>query len=290
MKNTKPTDAAPGPATTSRLRIWITAAFGIAAIGSIDFISGVEVRVFPLYYAPISLVAWHAGRSAALVAATLSAIAWLVSNSLAGLQFSHAGFWIANTLVQATSFATVGVLIATLRTALMRERGLSRTDALTSLLNSRSFYEEATSILELCRRKRHPVTLAYIDLDNFKAVNDTLGHQAGDELLRSVGKLLRASTRPSDLCARLGGDEFVLLLAEVEAREAASALERLRSQLSDTMTLHAWPVTGSIGAVTFIIIPEDLEAMVSAADAQMYAAKGEGKNRLQLEIVGGDGK
>lgn len=272
------------------MAIWIATISGIAAIGSVDFLSGIELRVFPLYYAPISLAAWHAGRSAALVAASLSAIAWLVSNLLGGLQFSHAGLWIGNTLVQATSFATVGVLIATLRTALMQERGLSRTDPLTSLLNSRAFYEEATTILALCRRKGHPVTVAYIDLDNFKAVNDTLGHRAGDDLLRRVGVLLRANTRPSDLCARLGGDEFVLLLPGAEPREAAAVLERMRAKLSHTMAAPARPVTGSIGAVTFVVVSENLEAMVSAADAQMYAAKGHGKNCVQLEIVGRDGK
>jgi diguanylate cyclase (GGDEF)-like protein len=270
--------------------LWIWACSAILAIGAVDYLSGFELRVFPLYYVPISFVAWHAGRPSALLAAGLATVAWLVSNSLAGMGFSHPGLWVANALVQATSFVIIGALIATLRKALTRERELSRVDSLTSLLNSRAFYEEAARILSLCRRKRRPVTIAFIDLDGFKGVNDSLGHQAGDDLLRCVGKLLLASTRGSDLSARLGGDEFVLLLPEAEPREAGLVLERLRSQLSKTTASKGWAVTGSIGAVTFMVIPEDLDAMVSAADAQMYAAKGEGKNRLRLQIVGGGGE
>jgi diguanylate cyclase (GGDEF)-like protein len=184
--------------------------------------------------------------------------------------------------VQAVSFAIVGLLIATLRGSLVRERGLSRADPLTSLLNTRAFYEQAPGALALCRRKGRPVTLAYIDLDNFKAVNDTLGHQAGDDLLRRVSVLLRASTRPSDLSARLGGDEFALLLPELDHGEAGAALERLRSRLADSFDWGRCPVTVSIGAVTFNTVPEHLEDMVKAADSLMYSAKTEGKNRLRL--------
>src|SRR5688572_5637761 len=215
---------APAHPTTNKLAIWAAAVMGMAAIGTIDFFSGVELRVYPLYFAPISYIAWQIGRSGAFIAAALSASLWLGSNLLAGLEFSHPAFFVANTLVQAAAFAIVGLLLANLKESLIRERGLSRTDPLTSLLNRRAFYEEATRILALCRRKGRPVTLAYIDLDNFKTVNNTLGHQAGDDLLRNVGALLVASTRPSDLCARLGGDEFAVLLPEVNSHDAIVAL------------------------------------------------------------------
>jgi diguanylate cyclase (GGDEF)-like protein len=272
-----------------RFGVWALATAGIAAIASVDFLTGTELRVFPLYYGPISLVAWHVGRPGALIVAGLSGLAWFGSNHLAGLQFSHPGMWVANTLVQATSFATVGLLIATLRSGLKREQALARTDPLTSLLNRRAFYEEAAPILALCRRKERPVTLGYIDLDNFRVVNNTLGHQAGDDLLRKVAAAFRASTRPSDLCARLGGDEFAVLLAEVDARDAEVALERLRIRLAESVASDRCPVTGSIGAVTFTTVPDDLEDMIRAADFRMYVAKAAGKNRLSLETVASRG-
>ncbi len=269
------------------LAAWVASVVAIAVIGWVDFASGTELRIFPLYYLPISLLAWHAGRTGAVVGAALSALAWEESNVLAGLQFSYEGMWVANTVFLGLSFATVGYLIASLRAGMVRERGLSRTDPLTGLLNRRAFYEEAALVLPLCRRKGRPVTLAYMDLDNFKVVNDTLGHQAGDDLLRRVAGLMRASTRPSDLCSRLGGDEFAVLLPDADLREAGVALERIRSLLAETTAGGRRPVTGSIGAVTFITVPESLQSMLLEADARMYAAKREGKNRLRHEVQGG---
>ena len=271
------------------LPVWSAGIFGIAVIGAVDYYSGTELRVFPLYYAPISLVAWYRGSRGALIAAALCSGSWFGSNLLAGLSFSSEGMWVANTMLQGASFATVGLLIAGLRGALIRERGLSRTDPLTSLLNSRAFYEEAARLLALCRRKGRPITVAYLDLDGFKEVNDQLGHQAGDELLKSLARVLRASSRPSDLMARLGGDEFAFLFPEVGAKDAAVALERLRAALVDSLSPQPGRVTGSIGGVTFLSISEDVEAMVRRADARMYAAKRAGKNRVCLEVVGESG-
>ena len=279
-------DASSAPGKGIRPSAWGVGLVGIVLIGALDYYTGVELRVFPLYYAPIALLAWHYGRTGASIAAVLGGAIWLASNILAGLQFSHATLWVANTLLQIASFLTVGLLIATLRAALKRESGLSRTDPLTSMLNSRAFHEEATRVLALCRRGERPVTVAYIDLDNFKTVNDRLGHQAGDALLRTVAGHLRAAVRSSDVAARLGGDEFVVLFPEMGPHEAATTLERLRSSLAGALASGPWPVTGSIGGVTFITAPEDLGDMVRQSDSQMYAAKAKGRNRVALAVAG----
>jgi diguanylate cyclase (GGDEF)-like protein len=283
---------APLPDTTTvpterhGLRPWVVGVLGIGIIGAFDYYSGVELRVFPLYYAPIALLAWHSGRSGALIGTALCGATWLVANVLAGLRFSHTSIGVANTLMQAASFATVGLLIATVKTALLRERQLSRTDPLTSMLNSRAFYEEAMRILAVCRRAARPVTVAYIDLDNFKAVNDRLGHQAGDDLLRAVAAVLGAPIRPGDVAGRLGGDEFVVLFPETGPREAAITLERLRSSLAEALASGPCPATGSIGGVTFLTVPEHARDIVQQSDFQMYAAKAAGGNRVNLVVVG----
>jgi len=264
--------------------VWSGAAVGMFAIGGIDYASGAELRIFPLYLAPVSFVAWYRGRSSALAAAALCAGAWLGANLMAGLRFSHPAILVANTFVQGVSFAIVGYLIATLRVALVQERGLSRTDPLTALLNQRAFHEDAAGILARCRRAGHPITVAYIDLDDFKTVNDTLGHETGNAVLLTTAGQLRRAVRPSDVVARIGGDEFALLLPEVGPSAAALTLERLRSSLAVVDPSGRNAVTVSIGGVTFTTPPDDVAEMLARADSAMYEAKASGKNRVHVEV------
>jgi diguanylate cyclase (GGDEF)-like protein len=260
------------------------ALLSLLTIAVIDFQSGVELRTFPLYYAPIAFAAWHFGRRAALAAAVMASLGWYVSNQLAGLQYTRPFIWIFNTAVQGSSFAIVGWLVATLRQSQLRERELARIDPLTGLPNSRALYEDGRRILELGRRTRRPVTLAYVDLDYFKTVNDRDGHAAGDRLLQTVAQALRSATRAADLPARMGGDEFAVLFPELGAEQVEAAIARLHQTLGQALAGMANGVTASVGVVTFLDPPSDLEPMVQAADALMYRAKQQGRNQLCREV------
>jgi diguanylate cyclase (GGDEF)-like protein len=257
---------------------------GIAVVGLLDFASGAELRAYPLYFGPVGFLAWHTGRRGATAGALLSAVTWLISNALAGMRFASESMWIANASVHGVSFLFVGWLIARLRGALSAARDLSRLDPLTDLRNGRAFYEDTAPLVALCRRTRRAITLAYIDLDNFKNVNDRSGHQAGDNLLRDVARAIKHSVRPSDLAARLGGDEFAVLLPELGPHEAAATMERIRSAVSATAGAESG-VTASVGGVTYLAAPLTLEAMVHRADQLMYAAKASGRNAVSHEIV-----
>ncbi len=269
------------------LVVWASGLLGIGAIGGFDYASGTELRVYPLYYGPIALMAWHSGRGAGVAAAGLSAASWLYFNWLAGLQYTSGSILIANTAVNGASFLLVAWLIAILRQALSDMLELSRTDSLTTLRNARAFYEDAIPLLALCHRTKRPVTLAYLDLDRFKFINDTFGHQAGDALLKAVGMALREALRPSDLCARLGGDEFAVLLPELGEPEIDVALGRVR-ELVLRAADGATGVTVSIGAVTFLVSPLNLELLVQQADALMYNAKEAGRNRIARAVITAD--
>jgi diguanylate cyclase (GGDEF)-like protein len=270
---------------SDRGRAGLLVSVGILAIALVDFVSGTEIRVFPLYYGPIALAAWVFGRNAALAAALAGAIGWLLANRLAGQEYSHSAIWIVNTVVQGASFAIIGALVSYLRATLLREQGLSRIDGLSGLMNHRAFYAESERILRLCRRARRPVTLAYLDLDDFKIVNDSFGHLAGDDLLRDVAQVLQSTLRSSDLTARLGGDEFAVLLPELGSDEAGQALQRLHSSINHAARTASTIVSVTIGAVTLIAPPPEVETLVRLADAAMYAAKKEGKNRVRLEVI-----
>jgi len=258
---------------------------GILAVGFLDYATGVDLRLGPLYYVPLALVAWELGSTPVVGAALLCAMCLTGANYLAGQTFST--FVTAfNFTMQWLSFVVIGLLITALRRALAHERALSRTDGLTSLLTARIFYEEAVRVLALTRRTRGPVALAYVDLDNFKVVNDTQGHRAGDEVLRAVGGIITAATRKSDVAARLGGDEFALLMPETDPAHARLACERLRALIAEKFQADPCPVTATVGGVAFLTLPESVDAMVHAADARMYAAKAAGRNRVEIEVVG----
>lgn len=170
---------------------------------------------------------------------------------------------------------------------LQREKELARTDVLTGLANRRSFYESLQMERSRTVRYGRPITLAYVDLDNFKRVNDTLGHSVGDELLVCVASLLRNTLRASDLVGRLGGDEFAVLLPETGAQAAESLLQKLALVLNDAMRARNWPVTFSIGAAAFLDNPVPVEEMIRTADELMYSVKKSGKNRISVALMGG---
>ena len=122
--------------------------------------------------------------------------------------------------------------------------------------------------------------MAYIDLDNFKAINDRLGHTVGDTLLITVTKTIASNIRSSDILSRFGGDEYVILLPETPTDAAAAFLEKIHFQLNQAMTANNWPVSFSIGAATYPKAPPRLDEVIKKADMLMYEVKHSGKNRL----------
>jgi len=171
-----------------------------------------------------------------------------------------------------------------LRIALDREHDMARQDTLTGLPNRRAFYELGEIEKERSRRYKRPFTALFIDLDNFKTVNDTKGHDEGDRLLKNVAAILHSRLRTTDICGRLGGDEFAVLLPETGEKAAATFAAELRASLIGAMEKHSWPVTFSIGVATFHTTPESLDELVEKADALMYLVKQGGKNAIRQEV------
>lgn len=256
-----------------------------AAMGVVDYVTGTEVRVLPLYFAPVAFAAWYFGRLGGLAASGLGALAWLVANAAGGQTYSLPVIWYVNTGVQFVAFGVVAMLIAELRRSEAYQASLARVDPLTGLLNRRALYEIGARVTSRCRRVGTPVAVAYVDLDHFKAVNDSAGHEAGDRLLKEVADRLLSAVRPTDLVARLGGDEFVLLLPELKPDDAATALERVRTAVTAVLAPSGAPITASIGAAGFANPPDHLEGMIARADEVLYRAKGDGRNRARFEMA-----
>jgi diguanylate cyclase (GGDEF)-like protein len=167
----------------------------------------------------------------------------------------------------------------------LQERGVSRRDLVTGALNRLALKETLDAEIKRSRRNLRPLTVSYIDLDNFKAVNDVLGHETGNAVLQTVAQTMQSNLREVDSVARLHGDEFALLLPETDAENVPTILNKLQRALRDAIASRQWSVTFSIGAVTFNTPPQSVEAALNQADKMMYLAKQAGKNRFEHLVV-----
>ena len=257
----------------------------IALVAVLDYLIPWEDSLAIFYLLPISLVAWSLGRWHGILISLVSAAAWLFIDMLDGPGYAHpAPYW--NSTVKLAFYLIVTLSLSSLKRALDREKRLASTDPLTGIRNARSFHEAAGGEIERAERYGRPFTVAYFDLDNFKEVNDRFGHSRGDDLLRFVATTVRSNLRKTDCVARLGGDEFAVLLPETGFRPAAAVLRKIHELLLEEMRHVGFPVTCSIGAVTFLRPAASVEALLRHADACMYAAKKNGKNRMRHVLVG----
>lgn len=162
-------------------------------------------------------------------------------------------------------------------------RRIAGKDQLTGALTRRGFIERVSQEIDRFRRYSRPTSLAMIDIDHFKTINDTYGHATGDTVLREVSRLLRAEMRPNDLLGRIGGEEFALLMPETDAQSAYFAAERFRQCIAGAR-IEAEPgvevkVTASFGIAELIPAFTDAESWFAATDVLLYAAKRRGRNR-----------
>jgi diguanylate cyclase (GGDEF)-like protein len=252
----------------------------VVIIGICDYLVGPEIGFALFYLIPISLSSWFAGMSAGVILSVASAMTWFANKWLEGEEaFQHLpSAW--NAVVQLGFF----LVIVFLQRALQQEQVIARRDPLTGIGNRRFFFEHAETELHRAKRYPHPLTVAYMDLDNFKAVNDQFGHDVGDALLCMVTKIINQNIRSTDAVARLGGDEFALLLPETDAVSASRVVDKLHGRLLSAMQKNKRPVTFSIGVVTFLTQPESVDEMIKLVDDLMYSAKDSGKNQVKYEV------
>lgn len=260
-------------------------AFALTAIlGGIDFATGAEVSFSIFYLLPVSLAAWYA-RPAVIPTCLLCAGTWLGMDLAAGGVYSQPWIPAWNTLVRLGFFAIVALLLGNLRAALEAQTELAERDGLTGVLNARTFGRRYEAVARLGRRHRHPLALGYIDLDGFKGVNDSLGHSAGDRVLRAVAERLQRGLRTTDVLARIGGDEFALLLPETDRAGAEVIFPRLHQALLELAVQEGWPIGFSVGVAVFADPPLDADRALHVADDLMYRVKRGVKNDLRIELI-----
>lgn len=263
--------------------------YGIAVVliiiaAAADVWTGNDIAWSIFYLPPVAMLAWHRSWPAARLAAVVSGAAALTVDVWTAGSYQPRGTQIWNAGVETGVFLFVAFLLAQLRGLLHEEHQMARTDELTGVANNRSFLEAAS--LELARQRRyyHPLSLAFLDCDNFKRVNDFYGHAKGDELLRRLALTITQTLREVDVVARLGGDEFAILLPESDQKAAAYVVRKLRNALKPVGEQYS--VTFSMGIVTYLQPADSVDQMLRAADKVMYEVKRQGKNAARHRTFG----
>jgi diguanylate cyclase (GGDEF)-like protein len=251
-------------------------------LGLADFLIGSEISFSIFYLIPVTLAVITYGRSLGIVFSVVCALIWIAADISSGLRYDSWFVPVWNTLVRFGYFVFHASLLARLLSLIREVRDLSLHDPLTKAANWRYFEEYANRLIKISVRQKQKITLSYIDLDNFKKLNDSHGHAAGDEALIAIANIISSQIRPSDLFARLGGDEFALLLADADAKAAADVIARINSRVLEAMREKGWGVTLSIGAIVFSVLPSTIGPMLKAADDLMYEVKKNGKNNYRL--------
>ncbi|MBX6371952.1 MAG: sensor domain-containing diguanylate cyclase [Acidothermus sp.] len=163
---------------------------------------------------------------------------------------------------------------------------LAATDMLTGVANRRTLEQNLDRMFALAGRGMRPISLIMVDIDHFKRINDTYGHQVGDRTLQRVAQVLRSSCRSSDLVARYGGEEFVVVLPDTDCEGAAVVAETLRQRIQ---ALEEEPrVTASLGVATFPLHGGTPDQVLAVADAALYQSKESGRNRVTIATVGSE--
>jgi len=252
----------------------------VLLIGILDRWIGSEIEFGVIYLIPALLAAIINKRLGLVIAFASALMAFIVDLSVNG-HTANLTFYLWDFLSNTVIFSLITFLLSDLLRSRQHERELARTDPLTGAMNVRAFYELEEAEIYRADRYKHPFTVAYMDIDNFKVINDTLGHSMGNRLLCNLVTSIKGRARKTDIVARLGGDEFALLLPETDQETAQIVISEIQNHLTDEIHKNNWSATFSIGVLTFTQIPPTVEKMIEAADTLMYVVKQNGKNSIK---------
>jgi len=248
--------------------------------------------IVPVYTFFIAMELWRErrrtrySRAAAVVVPCLHAGVFLVPLAMrAFLPDGHSGAWLTVFTLETILYAVGTAFIVMLMVKdhhVHVYRTAASTDHLTGLLNRRAFIENAQTLRKRLAKRGEPVAVLMFDLDHFKSINDRFGHSAGDEVLRLFARVTKTSTRLSDIIGRLGGEEFIAIVpGNIEVAEKIA--ERVRTAFENAgAVIESLPIaaTVSIGAASSYDAAMTVDALIAKADAALYRAKHEGRNRV----------
>ncbi|MCE5299978.1 MAG: GGDEF domain-containing protein [Spirochaetia bacterium] len=253
-------------------------------LGYAGWYIGNEFSFSIFYLIPVLIVAWYTNRKSGIFISFFAAFTWLIGDLFAGRSYSVSFIPYINAAARAVLFLSFSTLVLAVRKNLYSETKSANEDFLTKISNSRAFFNYTAMEIKRLSRYKKPFTLVYFDVDNFKAINDNYGHNAGDELLVTLARAIRRNIRPTDVVARLGGDEFAVLLIETGPQQARKVLPKLQTKMKEALEQTEISVTFSFGVVTFLKSPISIDDMIKKADDMMYLAKRKGKDMINYFV------
>jgi diguanylate cyclase (GGDEF)-like protein len=243
----------------------------MVSIFGIDLADGSKIWLHVLYVFPIASSAFYCERTI-LLAVAVAIAGGLQLLTLIAYEMPVSSIAV-NIVIELASGAMIVILTRGARSKIARMEALTVTDELTRLRNRRGL--ESVIRREIARQQRYGgvFSLAILDLDRFKELNDDQGHAAGDRALELTGRVLSKHTRQSDSVGRLGGDEFVIVMPDTQRRECAALCRSLSTAIIRRMTVADFSITASIGFATFEQAPDSVSMALQRADRAMYAVK-----------------
>jgi len=256
----------------------------IFVLGAVQFILGKTINIAPFYVFPLLFSSWYGSRTTGMLSAVMSVLVYVIIEAAFSRVSPTLNALLLFTAPYLAAYLLLAILIINFRNVHRTEVVAADTDNLTGIYNARSFYAELANELLRSKRYDHAFSLAYLDVDNFKSINDSLGHTAGDKLLKEVANCLVSSLRATDVIARLGGDKYACLLPETNQEEAKLAFLKTADLLKRRMAKNKWDVSFSIGVVTFENLPEDIKEAIDIADKVMYSVKNDDKDNVAYKV------
>ena len=268
------------PAGNSKYFIFLSALLCVFLVLVVDVYAGYAVRVTFFYVFFVLLVSWYLSHSWGMIISFISSFAWFFMNYRQLPEYVSFITHCWNTF----SLLVILLMISYVASRLKIEKSeavFAKKDILTGALNVRGLKKELLNIVQRIHANKGKLfSVIYIDLDNFKQVNDKFGHKEGDNVLKTIGKVIKYHIREVDTFARVGGDEFVLLIPDITDKIIKERISFIREKLLQAMKNRKWPVTFSIGLVNFHKLPHNTSEIIKIADETMYLAKKGGKNKI----------
>jgi diguanylate cyclase (GGDEF)-like protein len=273
------------PGLAGQVLIFIGSIILVAGLGYVDIKTGYEISFSIFYLIPVAVTSWFVSGKIVYVMPVLAAVMWGIADYSAGHVYSSLviPFW--NMVMRLLIFWIVSALIRRTRRSIETEQALARMDTLTGMGNGRYFHDVAEHELNNAKRYGRPLSILYMDLDNFKKVNDLFGHTEGDDALKTISGIFKAHIRKSDIAVRMGGDEFVILLPNTDGEQAKPVITKITTRINEVAEKKHWPVSVSAGVISILNADISLDELITKADCLMYEVKNSGKNGVRYENI-----